>query len=211
MFTARLILRCPGYYVTVYLSLHYLWRYLWQCAVNFRSSSQTKQTNEWEWMALVFLELIRTVHFHSTLYHFTSSSPISYHMYRQTNIHTHIDKIEWYAARPGMVTDCTEYVPSCHGWNFYAMSWCDALDIKVCVFLLSPGPFIVWTRIHSFHIYCRIKSDLQNVEMIHSIRIISHNCITFSILPHSWHKTISKSLFRTETFRKLETYYLYLF
>ena len=89
MFTARLILRCPGYYVTVYLSLHYLWRYLWQCAVNFRSSSQTKQTNEWEWMALVFLELIRTVHFHSTLYHFTSSSPISYHMYRQTNIHTH--------------------------------------------------------------------------------------------------------------------------
>ena len=113
------------------------------------------------------------------------------------------------AARLGMVTHCTGYVPSCHGWNFYAMSWCDALDIKVCV--LVPGPFIVWTRIHSFHIYCRIKSDLQNVEMIHSIRIISHNCITFSIWLHSWHKTISKSLFRTETFRKLETYYLYLF
>ena len=35
--------------------------------------------------------------------------------------------------------------------------------------------------------------------MIHSIRIISHNCITFSIWPHSLHKTISKSLFRTKT------------
>ena len=71
----------------------------------------------------------------------------------------------------------------------------------MCWFLLSPGPFIVWTRIHSFHIYCRIKSDLQNVEMIHSIRIISHNCITFSIWPHSLDKTMYfKEPFQDEDF-----------